>query len=223
MTLEKKIAKSKKIIEEAAKRYPQRKLVVAWTGGKDSTLILYLIKEVFGKVPFPVVFNDSTMEFSEVYEFIDKVTQAWNLDLIKVPHLKRELAQFHRTRSLVKKKELSRLMKISAIQWATKKYGFKAYLVGIRWDEHESRAKEKYFSPRKDHDRVHPILHLTEKDVWAYTKAEKVPYVSLYDQGYRSLGEAPFTQRAKRGGGERSGREYDKELVMHRLRDLGYW
>ena len=37
------------------------------------------------------------------------------------------------------------------------------------------------------------------------------------------IGEAPFTQQAKKGEGERSGREHDKELVMQRLRDLGYW
>lgn len=222
-SLKKKIAKSKKIIKKAAKRYPKEKLAVAWTGGKDSTVMLHLIKDTFGKVPFPVVFNDSTMEFPEVYEFIDKLIQEWNLNLVKVDHLKKELAEFHRTRDSEKKQELSRLMKISAIRWATKKYGFTAYMVAIRWDEHASRSKEKYFSPRKDHDRVHPFLHFTEKDIWDYIKTKKVPYVSLYDKGYRSLGEAPFTKPARKGKGERSGRDYDKELVMQRLRDLGYW
>ena len=223
MTLKEKIEKSKKIIRQAAKKYPKDKLAVAWTGGKDSTVLLHLVKETFGRIPFPVVFNDSTMEFPEIYEFIDELTQEWNLNLVRVLHLRQELAKFHRTRDSEKKRELSRLMKISAIRWATKKYGFKAYIVAIRWDEHPSRAKETYFSPRKGHDRVHPILHFTEKDIWDYIKRHKVPYVSLYDNGYRSLGEAPFTQPAKNGEGERSGREPDKELMMQRLRDLGYW
>ena len=224
MNLQEKIAKSRKVIKEAAERYPKEKLAVAWTGGKDSTVMLHLIHEVFdGKVPFPVVFNDSIMEFPEVYEFIDKLTQKWNLNLVRVLHLKRELAKFHRTRDPEKKKELSRLMKISAIRWATKKYKFAAYMVAIRWDEHKSRSKEKYFSPREDHMRVHPLLHFSEKDIWDYIKTKKVPYASLYDKGYRSLGEAPFTKPAKKGKGERSGREHDKELVMQRLRDLGYW
>lgn len=224
MTLQEKIRKSQEIIKKAAKKYPKEKLAIAWTGGKDSTALLHLVKETFGKVPFPVVFNDSTMEFPEIYEFIDELTQKWNLNLVRVLHLKKELARFHRTRDQRKKQELSRLMKISAIKWATKKYGFRVYMVGIRWDEHESRSKEKYFSPRKGGaDRVHPILHFSEKDIWSYIKTKKVPYVSLYDNGYRSLGEAPFTKAAKKGEGERSGREHDKELVMRRLRDLGYW
>ena len=121
MTLQEKTAKSKKIIRQAAKKYPKEKLAVAWTGGKDSTVLLHLVKETFGKVPLPVIFNDSTMEFPEVYEFIDELTQKWNLNLIRVLHLKQELAKFHRTRDPEKRKELSRLMKISAIKWATKK------------------------------------------------------------------------------------------------------
>jgi len=222
MTLKEKIAKSKKVIREASKRFPKEKLAIAWTGGKDSTVMLHLIKDTFGKVPFPVVFNDSTMEFPEVYEFIDKLTQKWNLNLVRVLHLKKELAEFHRTRDPEKRKELPRLMKISAINSAIKKYSLKAFMVGIRWDERDSRAEEKYFSPRKTHDQVHPLLHFQEKDIWVYIKKKKVPYLSLYDKGYRSLGEIVLTKPAKNGEGERSGRKYDKELVMQRLRDLGY-
>lgn len=223
MTLKEKVVKSKEIIKEAAKRYPHEKLALAWTGGKDSTVLLHLVRDTFGKVPFPVVFNDSTMEFPEIYEFIDKLTQEWNLNLVRVSHSKDALAKFHRTKDYEEKRKLSRLMKIAAIKLAIKQYGFKAFMVGIRWDEHDSRAGENYFSPRETHDRVHPILHFTEKDIWDYIKQNKVPYVPLYDKGYRSLGEAPFTRPAKDGEGERSGRERDKELLMRQLRDLGYW
>lgn len=223
MTLKEKIAKSKKIIREANKRFPKEKLAVAWTGRKDSTFMLHLIKDTFGRVPFLVVFNDSTMEFPEVYEFIDKLTQEWNLNLARVLHLKKELAEFHRTRDPEKRKELFRLMKISAIKRAIQKYKLAAFMVALRWDGQKSRSKEKYFSPRKDHIRVHPILHFTEKDIWGYIKAKKVPYLSLYDKGHRFLREAPFIKPAKNGKEEKFGREDDKKLVMQRLKDLGYW
>lgn len=223
MNLDAKIKIARQIIKQASERYPSSKMAVTWTGGKDSTTILHLIKTTFGKIPFPVMFNDSTMEFEEVYDFIENLTQKWQIDLKIVPHLKKDLEKFYAVKNIDEKKRLARIMKINAINWALKKYEWQAFIVGIRWDEHQSRSKEKPFSKRPDHTRIHPILQFTEKDIWDYIKKFKVPYVNLYDHGYRSLGEKPFTKPAKKGGGERSGREQDKEKLMTRLRDLGYW
>ena len=83
--------------------------------------------------------------------------------------------------------------------------------------------QRKYIFPRDNHTRVHPLLDFTEADIWAYIKTFKVPYVNLYDKGYRSLGEKPFTKKATKYGDERSGREKDKEQLMDKLRNIGYW
>lgn len=163
------------------------------------------------------------MEFNEVHDFIDRIKKEWDIDLITIKHSKRELEEFNKTRDRDRKKELSRLMKITAINSVVKKYKLKALIAGIRWDEHESRSKETFFSRRPTHDRIHPILHFTEKDIWDYIHHFGVPYVSLYSKGYRSLGEKPFTKKAEKGGGERSGREKEKEQLMANLRKLGYW
>jgi phosphoadenosine phosphosulfate reductase len=222
--LKEKINKAKSVIKKAYRMFPAEKIVIAWTGGKDSTILLHLVRETFnGKIPFPVMFNDSTMEFEEIYDFIKRITKKWKLDLVVVPHDEKELKRFHKTKNVIKKLQLSRMMKINVINNFVKKYKIKAFIAGIRWDEHSSRSKETFFSPRKNHARVHPLLEFTEKDVWTYIKINNVPYVNLYKKGYRSLGEKPFTKKATPGAGERSGREYQKELVMERLRSLGYW
>jgi phosphoadenosine phosphosulfate reductase len=97
-------------------------------------------------------------------------------------------------------------------------------MVGIRWDEHPARSSETYFSPREDHMRVHPILHFTEKDVWSYIRRNNVPYNPLYDKGYRSLGAKIDTEPvADPDAPERAGREKEKEKIMERLRELGYF
>jgi len=221
--LTKKVIQAQEIIKKAFDEY-DKNLVVAWTGGKDSTVVLHLVKSCFNnKVPFRVMFNDSTMEFEEVYDFIEQLTNEWQLQLLVVEHLKRDLKKFYSTQDLRQKKELLSVMKINAINYALKKYGLKTLLVGIRWDEHIARSKEEYFSPRQNHTRIHPILHFTEKDIWEYIKKRNVPYLSLYDKGYRSLGERPFTKLPEKGKGERSGREKDKERIMEKLRKLGYW
>ena len=219
-----KVEKSLRIIKKAAKQYKNYEVAVAWTGGKDSTVLLHLVRMAFdGKIPFKVIFNNSTMEFKEIYDFIDKVSKLWGINVIIIKHSEQELKEFHATKDRERKKELSRLMKITAINTALKRYRLKALMAGIRWDEHESRSKERYFSPRPDHMRIHPLLHFTEKDIWEYIKHFGVPYVSLYDKGYRSLGEKPFTKPVPPGGSERSGREREKEQLMQRLRKLGYW
>jgi len=222
-TLEEKIKKAKDVIKKAHRIFPHDKTVIAWTGGKDSTVLLHLVKDTFGTIPFPVMFNDSTMEFQEIYDFIKKLTKEWQLDLTVVPHDKKELEIFHTTKNKAKQQELSRIMKVTAINTFVKTHDIEAFLAGIRWDEHEARSKETYFSKRGDHVRIHPILQFTESDIWDYIKSRNVPYVNLYDKGYRSLGEKPFTEKVKEGGSERDGREKTKEQLMQKLRSIGYW
>jgi len=45
-TLEEKIATSREVVGEALERYAVDRLRIAWTGGKDSTLLLWLIRAV---------------------------------------------------------------------------------------------------------------------------------------------------------------------------------
>lgn len=228
MKLEDKIKKSQEVIREAAEKFKPKDIAIAWTGGKDSTVVLHIVRKTFnGKVPFKVMFNDSTLEFPEIYDFVKKLKKDWQLDLIWQKHLSEDLEAYEKAVKEGNKElamEVMRIAKINAINYAISEYKIKAFISGIRWDEHEARANEKYFSQRSTHLRIHPILHFTLDDIWAYIKKFKVPYVSLYDKGYKSLGEAPFTKPVKdKNAPERAGREATKEKTMERLRKLGYW
>lgn len=52
---------------------------VSWSGGRCSTVVLYLALKV--KPDIRVLFNDTGVEFPETYEFIDRLTDEWNLNL----------------------------------------------------------------------------------------------------------------------------------------------
>lgn len=222
--LNKKIKKAKSIINKAYSLYPKERISLGFTGGKDSTVLLHLVRSVFdGQIPSVVMFNDSTMEFPEIYKFVEKIKKLWKLKLVVIKHNKKSLERFNKIKSPQEKQQMSWLMKIESINNFIKKYHPQVIMSGIRLDEHEARSKEKFFSERKDHLKVHPILLFTEKDIWDYIHAFNVPYVNLYDKGYRSLGEKDFTKKAVVGKGERSGRENSKEQTMEKLRNMGYW
>lgn len=191
---------------------------VLWSIGKDSNVVLWLMRKAFfGRIPFPVVQLDTGMELDEVYRFRDQLHKDWQFDLqIENCPAEEEMDQTlpPATRAAARKTE--------GLKNLIQKHNYKGIILGIRRDEQAMRAKERVFSPRhndgtwdfKDqpaelwdhyktdfpddmHVRIHPILHWTELDIWEYTKREKIPTVPLYFARdgfrYRSLGEKNIT------------------------------
>ena len=125
------------------------------------------------------------------------------------------------------------LMKTVPMKLFIEKSGIQALATAIRWDEQDARVQETYFSPRTNpqHTRIHPILHFTEREIWNNIQKNKIPFCSLYHQGYRSLGarcstkkfsEIPAWEQDLENTTERGGRGQDKEAIMGQLRQLGY-
>lgn len=250
LSLDEKVEKSKEIIKEAVQKFGKDKIATAWTSGKDSTLLLSLIRSTFnGKVPIPVMFVDTGKHFDKVYRFRDELAKKWDLKIInakntetieraekgvvKVDKLSEQMREELREigwkekefRIALDREPCCHLLKSVATKQAIVRNKLKALIVGIRWDEQKSRSEEKYFSPRKkpDHVRVHPILHLRWKDVWRYIKLKNIPYNPLYDEDFTSIGCFTCTTPNPKGEIERAGRSQDKEEIMNRLRSLGYF
>jgi phosphoadenosine phosphosulfate reductase len=82
-TVEDKIEKAIEVTREGLEQYENP--VVMWTGGKDSTLTLYFIKEVAEQfdleVP-PAVFIDHFQHFDEIHDFVEKWADRWDLEVI---------------------------------------------------------------------------------------------------------------------------------------------
>jgi len=220
--LKSKILFSTEIIKEARNRYGD-KIGIAFTGGKDSTVLLDLVRRANnGIVPFKIITVDTSCEFPEIVEFMNKLKKDWNFDL-KVYSNKEALKTIA---IAADRQECCNLLKTVPLKNAIKELGLKGLMTGIRKDEQESRAGEIYFSKREHphHYRIHPILHFTENDIWDYIKLYNLPYCSLYEQGYRSIDCMPCTHKAKSADeAERAGRSKEKEAVMDKLRDLGYF
>ena len=218
-TLEEKEKESRKLLKEAIEKFGMEKVAVAWSGGKDSTTVLHLIKQEFKKVIIPVVFIDTSVKFKEIYSFRDKLAKEWNLNLIIV---KNEEA-LKTIKIAQNKEECCYLLKTIPLREAITSHGWQALITAVRWDEQEARKNETYFSRRETppHTRIHPILHFRELDIWAYIRKYNIPYCELYHKGYRSLGCKPCTKIGAEA--ERAGRDKNKEEIMQRLRGMGYF
>ncbi|MFB6303901.1 MAG: phosphoadenosine phosphosulfate reductase family protein, partial [Haloferacaceae archaeon] len=82
-TIQDKIEKALSVVEAGLREY--RTPAVMWTGGKDSTLTLYFVKEVaeeFGLDLPPAVFIDHYQHFDELHEFVERWADEWDLDVI---------------------------------------------------------------------------------------------------------------------------------------------
>jgi phosphoadenosine phosphosulfate reductase len=64
-------------------------------------------------------------------------------------------------------------------------------LTGVRWEESARRAQRKmveqcYSNPTKRY--LHPIIDWSASNVWEYIRSRKIPYCTLYDEGFKRLG-----------------------------------
>ena len=181
--LEHKLEKSIQVVSDGLEQYESP--AIMWTGGKDSTLLLYVIREVArerGEEVPPVVFLDHFAHFSEIIEFVDRWAKIWNLDLIKaqnedIANLRERGDQEIKIEDLndANRKEIQKLgyeeqsvivdpdsfvgnhlLKTAVLNETIIQNGFDGIFSGVRWDEQEARSDETFFSPRHDFEKYPP-------------------------------------------------------------------
>lgn len=177
--IENRVELGKWVLLQAFKEFGVENTTIAWTGGKDSTLILWMVREVIKenklKMPHCMFINEGNV-FEEIFEFVDELKKKWKLDVTEV-HNKNVSSQVKKIGDIItvanldeiNRREVKRLgydkptfpyeaesfvgnhlMKTVAMNRYLMEAKFKAVVTGIRWDEQSARASESYFSPRGD-------------------------------------------------------------------------
>ncbi|MFH1181004.1 MAG: phosphoadenosine phosphosulfate reductase family protein [bacterium] len=225
LSLDEKVKKSQSVIREALEKYS--KVGLGFSGGTDSLVLLHLVLSL--KPDITTIYVDTQDDFPECHEFVEKIRKEWNL--IDHHEAKAETKRFDEFKEKfgLKSPEFTTVCcnhhKISPMMKAIGDSGFDAFFVGLRGVEHEERAKETFFSPRKnpDHMRVHPLLFWRKDDILEYVKKNNIECNPLYKLGYTSLGCVMCTEKnLDPNAHERAGRGRVREEIMKRLRDLGY-
>ena len=124
-------------------------------------------------------------------------------------------------RSIENRKECCEIRKVEPLKRALE--GKKAWITGLRRDQAVTRVD----LPKIELDFAHggifklnPLANWSEEEIWAYIRANDVPYNELHDSGFPSIGCAPCTRAIKLGENVRAGRWWwedpeQKECGLH--------
>ncbi|WP_417541683.1 phosphoadenylyl-sulfate reductase [Methylophaga thalassica] len=100
--------------------------------------------------------------------------------------------------------------------------GKKAWITGMRRSQSVTRAELPVSERDDDHglQKFSPLTDWSNGNVWAYLRANDVPYNKLHDEGYASIGCAPCTRAITMGEDIRAGRWWwedpeNKECGLH--------
>lgn len=173
---------------------------VAYSGGKDSAVLLDLVKKALPKGSFVVVFGDTEMEFPDTYDVIEKTRKACEQEEIPFydtkSHLKPEKSwDLFAPPSRVLRwccsvhKSTPQTLKLREITGKDDYTGLA--FVGVRAQESAARAEyeyENYGKKQKGQYSHNSILEWTSSEIWLYIYANEIVINDAYKKGSSRVG-----------------------------------
>lgn len=173
---------------------------VAFSGGKDSMVLLDLVKRALPASRFVVIFGDTGMEFPDTYTLVDKVEAK----------CQEEGIAFYRAKSHLKPEESWKLFgpPSRVLRWCCsvhksapqtrllreifQKDDFVGLdFVGVRAEESASRSEyevENFGKKQKGQHSHNSILYWTSAEIWAYIYWRDLPINEAYKKGNARAG-----------------------------------
>jgi phosphoadenosine phosphosulfate reductase len=207
-TTEEKIAAARELIAQELAAHTTD-ITVTNSFQAEDMVVLHIVLQTLPNVP--VIFLDTGYHFAEVYEYRDRMTRDWSLNLINLlPEI--TVAEQESQFGILNQTDPSRccgIRKVTPLFSALENYAL--WFTGMRREQAKSRATmqltESFKLPSGNQIRkISPLADWTAKDVWAYARQYDIPLLSLYDKGYSSIGCEPCTSLPLDPNDPRSGR-----------------
>lgn len=158
---------------------------------------------------FRVFTIDTDFLFPETHSLIDRIEQKYEIKVERVFSLlsPEEQQRLHGAALWSRDPDLCcNLRKVEPLR--RKLSGLNAWITSIRRDQTSVRegARKIGWDEKFGLVKVNPIADWTSKQVWRYLHAHSVPYNSLHDQNYPSIGCTHCTRAIQPGEDARAGR-----------------
>ena len=193
-------------------------------GAEDMVLTDLIVRE---KLAIEIFSLDTGRLPGETYDLIGRLRRHYGLTLT-LYYPQHELVEAYTRQhgingfyeSVELRKACCHTRKVEPLQRALA--GKKAWVTGLRAEQATTRSglALREFDATNQLEKFNPLADWTEQEVWAYIRANDVPFNKLHDQGYPSIGCAPCTRAVAAGEHVRSGRWWwedptSKECGLH--------
>jgi len=176
------------------KLYAHRNACVSCSFGKDSTVVLYLVRDLNPQIP--VIFNNTGVEYPETLAFKEQLKQAWNLNLIETKpettfwQVLQKIKDQNQKLDNGKKhsNQCCYALKHKPFRKVMRQYGFSYTFTGITALESRHRMFTackngmEYYSRKDGITKIHPILYWTPGEVWRFIEENSIPVNPAYQK-----------------------------------------
>ena len=175
----------------------------------EGMVLAHLLKE---RLPaLPILFLDTGYHFAQTYEYRDRMTRQWSLNVVNVLPTQTIAAQ-ESTFGILYRDDPARccqMRKVEPLAGALEPYDI--WFTGLRREQSPTRKNVKKVELHrlpsgKTLWKVNLLADWTWKQVWQYANENAIPHLPQYDEGYLSIGCEPCTARPSDPDNPRSGR-----------------
>jgi phosphoadenosine phosphosulfate reductase len=200
---------AEEVIDSALGAHANSRVCFTCSFQAEDVIVLHLLRTRLPAIP--VLFLETGYHFPQTYEFRDKLTREWQLNLQNVIPKKTVAEQEAEFGVLFRAEpgKCCQLRKVEPLLNALEP--FEVWFTGLRREQSPTRKNlEKMEHHRlptgKTLLKVSPLAEWTWAQVWEYTAAHRISYLPQYDQGYLSIGCQPCTAIPDDPANPRSGR-----------------
>ena len=197
-----KLDETREVIKHHFEEFGDR-APVAFSGGKDSELVVWLSLQISPEVP--VIFNNTGVEYPETVQFVADLEERWGLNLI-VTHPEKSFWDCVEQYGFPRGTKYGKHSMARCCYWLKEKpmvltmrhNGWLGYFTGETAIESRMRMfaalKGTCIHLKKEGVcKIKPILWWTQEEVWEFIHREGLPINEAYSKGVERVGCMPCT------------------------------